>query len=215
MYKKIPSLLTAFCVCSSMMMAGGDIAPVEEVAEVAPVVLTDDSGFYLGLGVSAMSLSNDNNSEEFTSTGIMLQAGYQINEYFAIEGRYTKDVSNLDYDHGNDTASAIYDGDYPGDFSNIAIYVKPMYSIDDFTMYALLGYGEVSIGPLPHPSQAGSVDRAEDGFQWGLGGSYAFGENISVFVDYVKLYDDKGFDYRAKLDNIDANLWTIGLTYKF
>ena len=212
MHKIIPLFLTLLVFSSSAAMAGGDIAPVETVE---PTPQVRNSAFYLGLGVSAMSLSNDNNSEEFSSTGIMVQAGYQINDYFAIEGRYTKDVSNLDYDHGNDTASAIYDGDYPGDFSNIAIYLKPMYSIDDFTMYALLGYGEVSIGPLPHPSQPGSVDRAEDSFQWGLGGSYAFSENILVFVDYVKLYDDKGFDYRAQLENIDANLWTIGLTYKF
>ena len=211
MNKTIKISLTSMLLCSSLAMAGGDVAPVVDVVE--PVAVVGNSGFYLGLGVSAMSLNNDYSKEEFSSTGVTLQAGYQFNEYIAVEGRYTKNVGDLDYDHGT-TANPNY-GDYPGDFSNIAIYLKPMYSFDDFSVYALLGYGEVTLTDLPHPSTPGSVDRAEDGFQWGLGGSYAFTENISVFVDYVKMYDDKGFDYRGKKDDIDSDLWTLGVTYKF
>jgi len=196
---------------SELSFAGGNVLPVEE-----PIVMessVDDSGVYLGLGVSRMYLNNDTSKEEFSSTGVMLQAGYQFNKYIAIEGRYTKNVGDLDYAHGN-TYNPNYN-DYPGDFSNVAIYVKPMYSFDDFSIYGLLGYGEVTLTDLPHPSTPGSVDRAEDGFQWGLGTSYTFMESVSVFVDYVKVYDDKGFDYRAQLADINSDVWTLGVQYKF
>ena len=49
----------------------------------------------------------------------------------------------------------------------------------------------------------------------GLGANYAFSEDISVFIDYISLYDDTGFDYRAQFDNIDSDTWTLGVSYKF
>jgi len=209
--KKRVVLSVAMLLLSELSFAGGDVLPIEE-----PVVmesLTNDSSLYFGLGVSAIKLNNDFSKEEFSSTAVTLQAGYQFNQYFAVEGRYTKNVSDLDYDHGN-TYNPNY-SDYPGDFSNVAVYLKPMYTFENLSVYVLLGYGEVTLTDLPHPSTPGSVDRAEDGFQWGLGASYTFMENISVFVDYVKLYDDKGFDYRAQKADIASDLWTLGVTYKF
>jgi len=204
-------LSVAMLLLSELSFAGGDILPVEEPVVVESTI--DESGLYLGLGISVMKLNNDISKEEFSSTGVTLQAGYQFNQYFAVEGRYTKNVSNLDYDHGT-TNNPNY-SDYPGDFSNVAVYLKPMYAFDSFSVYALLGYGEVTLTDLPHPSNPGSVDRAEDGFQWGLGAAYSFTGNISVFVDYVKMYDDKGFDYRAQLADIDSDVWTLGVSYKF
>jgi len=210
MKRKIGSSV-AILLLSQLVYGGGDIAPVSE--PVAEVVTVDDSGVYLGLGMSYMALKNDFSKEEFSSKGVMFQAGYQFNKYVAVEGRYTKNVGNLEYDHGI-SMNPDY-SDYPGDFSNVAVYVKPMYAFDDFSVYALLGYGEVTLTDLPHPSTAGSVDRAEDGFQWGLGASYTFMDNVSVFVDYVKVYDDKGFDYRAQKADIDSELWTLGVSYRF
>ena len=58
-------------------------------------------------------------------------------------------------------------------------------------------------------------DAEENGFHWGLGASYEFKEDILVFADYVALYDDTGFDYRAQLDDVNADTWTVGLTFKF
>lgn len=197
--------------------AGGDTSAVVEPIIEVPSTIEEVNHFYVGLGLSDMNLNNDFSDEEFSATGIMLQAGYQLNKYFAIEGRYTVNVGDLDYDHGNDSnlRNAIYDGDYPGDFSNFGLYVKPMYAFDNFAVYALLGYGEVSITNLPYPDTTGSVDRAEDGFQWGLGGEYTFMDDISIFVDYVRLYDDKGFDGRAQDADITSDLWTLGVSYKF
>ena len=198
-------------ILSELSFAGGDVVPVEESATVVSVA--ESNGVYLGLGVSSMSLDNDLSDEEFSATGIMLQAGYQFNQYFTIEGRYTMNVGDLDYDHGI-TNNPNY-SDYPGDFTNLAVYLKPMYAFSDLSIYALLGYGEVTLTDLPHPNNPGSVDRAESGFQWGLGAAYTFMENVSFFVDYVRVYDDEGFDFRAQNANISSDLWTLGVSYRF
>ena len=136
---------------------------------------------------------------------IMLQAGYQYNEYVAVEDRVSFGF-NTDYDPGN-TGNA--GGDFDDDISSWGIYVKPMYPIGDLAVYALLGYGGVQLGSLE------SGDAYESGFQWGLGAQYAVTENVLVFADYIKLYDDTGFDYRAQLDDVDADAWTLGVSYKF
>ena len=211
MQNKLVSIVVSTLLCSSLVIAGGDVTPIENPVEVLPVI--NDSGVYVGLGFTDMSLDNDLSKEEFSATGIMLQAGYQVNSYFAIEGRYTMNVTDLDYDHGH-TNNPNY-SDYPGDFSNVAIYVKPMVAFNDFSIYALLGYGEVTLTDLPHPNSTGSVDRVEDGFQWGLGATYTFMDDLSVFVDYVNVYDDEGFDYRAQNADITSDLWTLGVSYKF
>lgn len=199
MKKILISLVTA----SAVLVAGGDITPVEPVVETP--VIVEQSPFYLGLGVGQAKVNNDYSSEEFTSTTLMLQAGYQFNDYVALEGRYTFGF-NTDYDPGNTNSLS---SAYEGDMSNWGIYVKPMYPIGDFTLYALLGYGGVMLDDLV------TGDAYEAGFQWGLGAGYALNENYTIFVDYVSLYDDTGFDYRAKLDDIDSDTWTFGVSYRF
>ena len=198
--KKI--IILSIMAFNSLAVAGGDISAI--VSEEVPVT-KDNSAFYLGLGFGQEYLNNDFTSEEITDTTVMFQAGYQYNEYVALEGRYTFGF-NTDYDPGTTgNLSSAYDGD----FSSWGIYVKPMYPIGDFSIYALLGYG----GVLQDNLVAG--DAYESGFQWGLGASYAFMDNVSVFADYVNLYDDTGFDYRATQHEIKADTWTIGISYKF
>ena len=58
-------------------------------------------------------------------------------------------------------------------------------------------------------------DAYEDGFQWGLGAQYTVTESILVFIDYVQLYDDTGFDYRAQTDDLNADTWAVGISYRF
>jgi opacity protein-like surface antigen len=195
---------------SHMLFAGGSIAPalVEKPLPVEKPTV-DESAFYLGVGISGMRLKDDSTDEEFSAKGVMIQAGYQYNKNIAIEGRYTVSIGDTEYDHGKTHNADI--GDYPSDFTNIGVYLKPMYPIGDLNLYALLGYGQVELTNIP----IGDVDRSEDGFQWGLGAEYIFADNISAFVDYVSLYDDKGFDYRAQNSDIVSDVWTFGISYRF
>ncbi len=209
--RKITMSIVSMIALSSLSFAGGKIVDPAPT-EVLPI-FADDSAFYIGLGLSGLSLRNDFTDEEFSSLGVMLQAGYQFNQYIAIEGRYTLSVGDVEYDHGT-TLNSNYD-DYPTDFTNIGIYAKGMYPIGDFVPYVLLGYGEVTLTDLPLGGAGISADRSESGFQWGLGAGYNFTENISGFVDYVRLYDDTGFDYRATTVDVASDVWTLGVSYKF
>ena len=205
MRNSVLTLVTIMSI-SGIAYAGGDMAKaVEPVIEI-PEVTADISGFYVGLGMGETSVNDDQTDEEITSTTLTLHAGYQYNEYIAIEGRFGMSLGGADY------AAGIFSGlgvDYDGDVYNWGLYVKPMYSFNSFTLYGLLGYGEVILEDLD------GGDSTEDGFQWGLGASYTFTEEVSFFADYVSLYDDKGFDNRAVNDDIDADVWTVGVSYKF
>ncbi len=203
MKKNILSLVSIMAL-SGLAYAGGDMATVvEPVVEIPEVKV---SPFYVGLGMGEAYVNDAVTDEEISATTLMLQAGYQYNEYLALEGRYTFGLGGSDYDIGNLSTPG---NDYDGDLSTWGVYVKPMNPIGDISLYALLGYGGIMLNDLM------GGDAVENGFQWGLGASYAFTEHVSVFADYVSLYDDTGFDYRAKLDDVDADIWTVGFSYNF
>jgi len=186
-------------VASTMIMAGGDIAPVVETA--APVA-ADNSGFYLGLGAASLRLGWDNfegtdTDSRYSVYGISLLGGYQFNQYVALEGRYVANVQDW------------MDEDF--DTTGYSLFVKPMYPVNDvFSVYGLLGYGHLKFD--------GDGDSESDsGFQWGIGASAAVTDNISAFVDYTRLWDDNEFDGEDMDDGGDFvfDVITVGLTYKF
>jgi len=205
MKKNVLSIVSILAL-SGLSYAGGDMTTIVEPVIEIPEVITNESGPYLGLGLGNVKIKDDQTNEEISATSITLQAGYQYNAYLAIEGRYAFSLGGSDYDAG------IFSGlgaDYDGDVYSWGIYAKPMYSFDTLTLYGLLGYGGVILEDLD------GGDSTENGFQWGIGASYAFTEQVSLFVDYVVLYDDKGFDNRAVNDDINAYTWTVGVSYKF
>ena len=173
MKKSILSLVSILAL-SGLAYAGGDVAPV---VEEPIVVMEDNSAFYLGLGFGTAAVNDDFTSEEISANTVMLQAGYQYNEYVAVEGRYTFGFGT-DYDAGNLAGLAT---EYDGDFSSWGLYVKPKYPIGDISLYALLGYGGIILDDLM------DGDAVEHGFHWGLGARYSFTKEVSVFADYVSL----------------------------
>jgi opacity protein-like surface antigen len=118
----------------------------------------------------------------------MLQAGYKFNPYIAVEGRYWFDLDE--------------------DVDTWGIYAKPMYPVTDaIDIYALLGYAS---------SDVNYIDA--DGFSWGLGGAYAFTDNVAVFVDYTSMYDDDDtVAYVGGSERLDTEItsWNFGVTYTF
>jgi len=216
--RTIPIVLLSLVAAVGILEAGGDIAPHNDrQSDVAhfkkPVTLFEGSDFYVGVGISNPKLKNDFTKERFKARGYTLQAGYSYNDYIAIEGRYMHHIGDVKYTHGND--HRVNGGndisDYPTDFSNIVLFLKPQYHVDDFSCYALFGYGEVKLTNLVNDG----IDRAEDGFEWGAGLAYDLTEAVTVYADYVRMYDGKGFDHRAINRDIRADAFTIGVTYRF
>ena len=213
---------------SSFAVAGGDIAPVEEpVVVVEPVV--DDSGFYIGLAYGLLNVDvttswqnqdtitypDDNGveSDDDNFNEIMLQAGYKFNSYVAVEGRYWFGL--------DETFTELDDQRVPYDYDVSidawGIYVKPMYPVTDaFDIYALLGYAEVEAN-----FEGDESHTFDGGFSWGIGAAYSFTDNLSIFVDYVSLYDDTesytevdGWIYDVE-DDFTISTVNFGVTYQF
>jgi opacity protein-like surface antigen len=208
MKSTLNKLALSSLTATALVYGGGDIAPVEIPTVEIPVVAP--SSFYGGIALSSMKLLNSDTDETFTAIGATLQLGYQYNDYIALEARYTQSASKVEYDNG--TTSLIADNDdYPTDFTNLAIYLKPSYTMGDIGVYALLGYGEVALTNIP----VGDVTRGEAGFQWGVGVSYALSETFGLFADYTSLYSGDGFDYLATANSHEATLTNVGVSYRF
>jgi len=189
-FKKI---LVALMATMTMAFAGGDIAPTQTQAIVVEEVQPELNGFYLGAGYTYIANDLDVYGLTFTegqNAGTIL-AGYNFNEYVAVEGRYIFTAST-------DFANEIQvDGDIWG------VYVKPQYNVsDDVKVYGLLGYGDVK-----------SINDA-DGFQYGLGAAFAVTQNVEVFGDWIRAFDD---GVESELASADATVdaFTVGVNYKF
>ncbi len=205
MKKNILSFISIMAL-SRLAYAGGDMTTVVEPDVEIPESEVKVNPFYVGLGAGELYVNDDVTDEEISVTKLLLQAGYQYNEYLSLEGRYAFGLGDPDYDAGN--FSSLSNG-YTDDLSTWGLYVKPKYPIGDISLYALLGYGGIILDDLM------DGDAVEHGFHWGLGARYSFTKEVSVFADYVSLYDDTGFDNRAELDDVDADTWTVGFSYSF
>lgn len=231
--------VAALAAMGTFALAGGDIeAPVEPAVEVEAPAAVSDSGFYIGGAYSFVNSEMDYHADEYhydelyyqwggtydrDYDAFMLQAGYQFNQYVAIEGRYWNSITERSQDSwyryvGQETQD---NGEWSdGDFEAWGIYVKPMYPVTEaLDIYALLGYGNVE----SDDQYWGDTALDENGFQWGLGASYGITENVSLFLDYVQLcngvddshtQDSGDWDY---VYNWEHSIYTVnlGLTYKF
>lgn len=196
---KITQTAISVCFLSGLAMAGGDIDPQEPQITI-PEVMEEpivDQYFYMGLGYSYMKMQNDTLDKKTTGNAITALAGYKFHKNIAAELRYSATLGDL-------RANNI-DNDW--DMTNIALYLKPQYSFDQATVYGLLGYGQTTFD--------NGTSYAEDGFQWGLGASYAATEEIELFVDYTRLYDGDGFDGLSGTDDIFVDSINLGVAYNF
>jgi len=205
MMKNIKLSVLVLMSASSMLFAGGDIeAPVvQEEIPYTPVV-SENYDFYVGLALSVVSAHESGVSLNFGSEkdgqdrlgNVTLLAGYDINTYLAIEGRYTTTVTQKDV----------------SEMSGISIFLKPQYDIsDELSAYGLLGYGKVKIDNV---NNYDNVDVDKSGFQWGLGANYDIADDTSIFVEYASLANDMDGEFLSA-NSVDVDTVSIGLTYKF
>ena len=192
-------LLISIAILTTSTYAGGKSVRAVEV-EILPIP-KNISSWYLGLGVVAAKFracGNDCSYEDQTY-GAMLRGGYEFNEYFGIEARGIR--------------TFLDEGPFGGvPLQHIGLYAKPQYPVsEDFSLYALLGYGSVTMDGV----NATRVDVDDSGFQWGLGASYAIGDNYELFLDYTSLASDIDGIYRNGALQVDADALTLGAIYKF
>ena len=188
---------------SSIYLFAGVSGKYIQKATSKPISVIEENKYYLGVGFGKFKLKNRDMNENLKSNIISLIAGYNISNYLSLEFRYYKGVSNLTY-HSLNKSKKI-----DSKYSNYSIFVKTTYPIENFNPYILFGYGVNKISNLSNS------DRKESNLEYGLGISYKVNNNISIFADYIRAYNKKGFDGRATQDRLRANLITIGATYHF
>ncbi|WP_415406498.1 outer membrane protein [Sulfurovum sp. CS9] len=214
--KKFNLSLVAVLAMSTFAIAGGDIAPVEEPVVVVEPVVESTGAFYLGAAYGLLSadaeetfpggnLTYDTQSDDFSQ--FMLQAGYKFNDYVAVEGRYWIGMDDNSWDH-------LVHGGVTAEIDTWGIYVKPMYPVtESFDVYALLGYADADY-TISGSGYTLDAD-AFDGFSWGIGADYSFTDSVSVFVDYVSLYDDTYVNNAGNNVDFTIDTWNFGVAYNF
>jgi opacity protein-like surface antigen len=192
-----------FLTVSIGTLSAGDIYQKAE----SPVAAIRSEGLYIGLGSGWMRLKDHYTQEYFQTVPVALILGYRWNDYLGIEARYYRDSGRVRYDGGNTAAPD--DSDFPTTFQAYGVYLKPSVPFEDLTLYGLLGYGYVSLSDIM------GADREEHAWQYGGGVSWSFRPSWRLFIDYLHLYGDKGFDGRAKLRRVTSQVMTVGVTYAF
>ena len=101
--------------------------------------------------------------------------------------------------------------------SGWSLFVKPQYLFKDngFKIYALLGYGGITV----HGIDGFYADGDGDGFQWGFGASYSVkeyvGDYVSIFLDYTSLARDIDGALPNGANQVSSDAITLGLIFKF
>ena len=222
--KTLSKLLSVAVIASGCLFAGGafiptpapepDVEPVEPaVAEIPETKPAKDITPYFGgaIGTSNGTVKSQakvcggcqydklnqttskapdkilNWGGSDSATNAMALAGVEINDNLAVEGRITKAISDYEIkDHK------------PISYANAAVYLKPQAKFEDFSVYALLGYGISSIDFMGKNTKA-------SGFQYGAGGSYDIDDQLSVFADYTQLMgSSKKISEASTLNSIDS-----------
>ncbi len=213
-------ILISMAVLGSMAFADGAAAVNGSADDII-----DQEGFYAGLAISAMSSRDSRVSMDIFDIevgqdrlgNVSLVGGYIVNDYLALEGRYGTTFSDEDRVELD---------------SQWSLFIKPMYKFEDdderldgddyIAVYALLGYGNVTLKGV----NGLNADIDDSGFQWGIGVSYTFREfshegdykyrdTWTIFADYTSLGRDMSGLYYNGAGKVDADAFTIGLTYKF
>lgn len=147
------------------------------------------SAFFVGLGAVLASYDSNcncpgNKSGTDKTAGFIAKVGYNINDYMSVEARTIKTMFK---ENG-------------GKIEHLGLFLKPSYPLGDLSLYALAGYAKTET--------KGYLRKTDvKGLAGGLGMDYSLGNNISIFLDYERLFYESG---SPDLDTIN-----FGTGYRF
>lgn len=173
---------------------------------VAPSVYAqDDSGFYMG-GRFGPSFLEDaceggaNNCSDDEEIGAGLIAGYDINDWFGIEGTY--DYLGRFDSSSNQNGSIVTSS---GDLTAFTLAPKLNFSVTDATAL----YGKV--GGAWWNWNGGAGDEDDISLMGAVGVDHKASEKVNLRLEFQHINDmDKGY-----LSGADNNFVNVGMTYHF
>jgi len=210
--KKVIFSLVAATALSSTLFAGKNVAPaplppmpIPEKPAPTPAATLPPLGLYIGGGLTyAKSECQCDNTvkcsdgsscgkvQEGKTYGYNLKAGYDLNEYIGLEGKYFSTPW----------------GDEDKSLKHYGLYLKPSMPVtNNIDAYALLGYGK---------TDCDKIGQSFKGFSWGLGTELTLGDKTSglkngwgVYAEYLRPIKKSG-DKSVKVDTLQA-----GVAYHF
>ena len=206
--KRVTLYVGAIVLLSTHLFAGKNVAPAIEPPVPVPVEpvkpqTTPPLGFYLGGGFTyaydkckcAPIVTQDGPitpTSKSHTYGFHLRGGYEYNPFIGIEARYMYTPW----------------GDKDRSMKHFGIYFKPTYAIaENVDLYGLLGYGK---------TKCEYQNINENGFAWGLGAEYTFGQREEgmkkgwgIYAEYTRPIKKSGSK------NITTNVGNIGIAYHY
>lgn len=192
-----------FKLIPTVVLAGSFLA-------TAGYAQAQDSGFYLGghYGQHKVELESDIADTDLKFGVAGVSAGYQLNQFFALEARYAQGVEDEEIFDGNDSAKFEID-------RHMAIMARGSIPLGErFSLFATGGYGETRYAlTYDIPGLTGSETSTEKGLIYGAGAAFNLTERLSLVADYTILPELEDKD--DGLFQSDVSLMTVGLNYRF
>ncbi|SEG52658.1 porin family protein [Vibrio hangzhouensis] len=172
-------------------------------AVAAPALASNDSGFYVGSYIGAMSASNSDTATKgekdqkikgnFRSLGV--KAGYDFNSIFGAELRYSRDNGKVQKKSGQSLAVDHQTG----------LYGKAKFNVtNNIELYGLAGVNNIRLKQAGFASNDNK--KTINSFSYGVGAQYNFSDSLGANVELMKLSNHKQFD---------AQSINLGLNYRF
>jgi opacity protein-like surface antigen len=155
---------------------------------------SSQSGMYAGVNFSAVSYEESSRgTANLTSIGIKL--GREINQHFAVEGRFGTGISDDNLGSGANDVSVDY---YLGAYAKGILPLSPRIGL-----YGLAG---VTYGKLSASGASLRLSSADADFSYGFGMDFGIGATTALNVEWMRMFEGSGYD----LDAV-----SIGLNFKF
>ena len=151
--------------------------------------------WYGELGNTSLKLHD---STGFNARPAALRAivGYNFHPNVAVEGMVAGGVSNGSANVGGTDVDVKLQSAY-------GVFVKPKLNVDNFELFARLGWTHERVGVS---SAFGSASGSDDSFAWGVGASYNITPKAYVSLDFLRYYSK---------DSTKVDGWTLGAGYRF
>ena len=144
-------------------------------------------------GGSYAQLDTDIADVEFDLGALTFNAGYQINDYVAVETRLGAGIADDDYE-GIDLELDQFWGVY----AKVGIPTGAA-----FYPYVVLGYTKAE---LELSGNGYSESDSGNDTSYGIGANFSVNDNVGVFAEYMNWYDK---------DEVEITGFNIGVNYKF
>jgi OOP family OmpA-OmpF porin len=183
------------------------VLPFAAQAQAQTQAAAEARGAYIGanLGRSELKVTVTNvGSEKKTDTGFKLYGGYQFNNNFGLETGYA-DLGKISGSNGAASVSG----------ETTAFFIAATGTLPLNAQFALFAKAGLSLNSTKVRATlngiTGSSTENETTPIFGAGASYSFTKNLAVvaeYEDFGKVAKDRGIDLKA-------NLFSVGLRYKF